>query len=354
VLIDANGQLIGFNVYVLKNILQKYGSRYSKIVYWDQYHSNMELSVTGDNSPMAWDKVNSPSIFYFYDHTHTTGIDALLPSDIEGVIIVKPMCIYRDFVQSAFRLRQLGSQKLSVYYGGTDVRTLDEFKAKLITNAGIQYVSDSESINKHMIISKYRDDHKSFNVDNEFSYKNESMFKALFKKDIQFASRNALQQHMAITTDEELDVDIEKSREKKKAVGVNSDQFKNLIYTNTSITDMYTNALKFYEDDHYVFLYSKISLLLTQTNVIIHNVVNNRQVFMIAPFFDYVILCDDKSSVYSFSGLLLSGSPVTELESESESIYTICNAIIGKTTEFSEEERSFIRSKRYGGVMDKL
>ncbi|KAF4723722.1 hypothetical protein FOZ62_009961, partial [Perkinsus olseni] len=77
----------------------------------------LERSNNGLVIPLAHSGLAPSRRFTFYDHIHTTGMDIPQPAGCIGMLTLGKDTTFRDYAQSAFRLRGLGGtqrQKLSL------------------------------------------------------------------------------------------------------------------------------------------------------------------------------------------------------------------------------------------------
>ena len=369
-LIDCNGFLIGFTVNQLAQILKEFkaynkkNKKYEYIVYWNQQDVNMIYTIDS-GVERIWNQEpddRGNEIFYFYDHQHTTGTDAKIPLSSLGAIIVKPNCTYRDFIQSAFRMRKLGEgvdenggHRLNIYIS-QNIKTKpkpiskDQF-VQLITNNGKkQWIADEQLTNQHLQIAKNRfetgTNSINFEIPNIFNYDISACINYYGK--ISVPASNYLRVNQEIVTDV-ADVEVQEeteSQKKMKTIAQNADNKLPDNITIRTFDDLLLNA-NIIHKKVYTIAISRISTYLSDSVCVF--IKNNN--IVIGTFYDYLVLSYDKSiDIFSFSNVKLSGDgQMIELDNI---LLTIISRILLTDYPLSDKKLSEIYNSKYREMIE--
>lgn len=108
VVIDVGGVFVGKRpIDVYRQIIKVRGrTGFKQFVFWDDNDVPQRIDEFGNQD--IWNRtVSSTGSYYYYDHKHTTGIDAVIPVGSVGAAFLANNSRYRDVVQSIFRMRKL-------------------------------------------------------------------------------------------------------------------------------------------------------------------------------------------------------------------------------------------------------
>jgi hypothetical protein len=117
-LIDTGALITGFsNIQVAEKLLE-YGLPWCNgIVFLDE-EDRKQVLVRGTGRVVAHNQCGVPleKRFAFYDQIHTTGTDINHTVNATAVLTLGKDMVFRDYVQGAFRMRQIGKgQKICVF-----------------------------------------------------------------------------------------------------------------------------------------------------------------------------------------------------------------------------------------------
>jgi hypothetical protein len=105
VLIDVGGLFVGITPIDIFNIIRNSKKELNNFIYWNDDDKPMSIDIYGNED--KWNNIITDNMFYYYDQKHTTGIDAEIIEGSVGAIFVDNTSIYRDVVQSIFRMRKI-------------------------------------------------------------------------------------------------------------------------------------------------------------------------------------------------------------------------------------------------------
>ena len=83
-----------------------------QFIYFGDFEDQKDVKITIDQfgNEEKWSGDISENIYYYYDHRHTTGTDAEIPSDTYGLAFLNKNSRWRDVVQSVYRMRGFGKE----------------------------------------------------------------------------------------------------------------------------------------------------------------------------------------------------------------------------------------------------
>ncbi|EEQ97587.1 hypothetical protein Pmar_PMAR028394 [Perkinsus marinus ATCC 50983] len=121
-LIDCGALITGVsNLHIAQELLRILpAATFDAVVFLDDSSDQrliLERSNNGKAIPLAYSGLDPRRRFTFYDHIHTTGMDIAQPAGSIGMITLGKETTFRDYAQSAFRMRGLGGtlgQKLTL------------------------------------------------------------------------------------------------------------------------------------------------------------------------------------------------------------------------------------------------
>ena len=109
VFIDIGGVFVGLTPIDVYNIIYKFiiklGLHFSKFVYWDE--NDEPKCIDNNGYKQDWIGDYNINTYYYYDHKHTTGIDAKIINGVGGAVFLNKNSKRRDVVQGMFRMRRL-------------------------------------------------------------------------------------------------------------------------------------------------------------------------------------------------------------------------------------------------------
>lgn len=108
VVIDVGGVFVGKKPIDIYHQIIKIRGRtgFRQFVFWDDNDTPQRIDEYGNQD--IWNRaVSLTGSYYYYDHKHTTGIDAVIPDGSVGAAFLANNSRYRDVVQSIYRMRKL-------------------------------------------------------------------------------------------------------------------------------------------------------------------------------------------------------------------------------------------------------
>jgi len=105
VLIDIGAILLGVSVEEINDMVRAKHD-IDQFIYWNKGDA---MKIDRHKTHVVWDKVVTDKMFYYYDHRHTTGIHATIPSNTLGLALLGKASRYRDVVQGMYRMRKLNA-----------------------------------------------------------------------------------------------------------------------------------------------------------------------------------------------------------------------------------------------------
>ena len=226
VIIDAGAMLLGYEPLEIWKKIKNIRNDVSRFVYWNSKGENYIASLNMDTQ--VWDgKINeaeTTDIFYYYDNMHCTGIDAKIPNNYVGAVLLGNNSRYRDIVQAIFRMRKIHEtqralfvitiklkhnieHKISTLTGGNDDPNKLSKKCEILYNEykklfALLSKPKQDIINKHIATNsklkiiktddKYDIDTKEINTNNTYvdkiiiNIKKINMFKYLINRTNKF------------------------------------------------------------------------------------------------------------------------------------------------------------------------
>ena len=169
-LIDVSSILIGVTYKDVLTLVHKWMPQYTTITYWNSDHIMLTytLPMILNGTPLNVRE----TMFWYFDAQHTTGIDTVLPPDARGVVIIDPLCTYRDFMQGCYRLRNIGKgQSMEVYISSDTVPPTARNLEKILKTNDDVHLSECKNIMlKHEILCKIYCNTKNMSTYNLFTY----------------------------------------------------------------------------------------------------------------------------------------------------------------------------------------
>jgi hypothetical protein len=109
-LIDTGALVTGLSNYQVAQALLRYGMEWCEgVVFLDEYDRKMILvRATGRVLKMAQCGIPAHKRFAFYDQVHTTGMDIKHTLNAKAILTLGKDMVFRDYVQGAYRMRQIG------------------------------------------------------------------------------------------------------------------------------------------------------------------------------------------------------------------------------------------------------
>jgi hypothetical protein len=120
VIIDVGAAFLGqtpIDIWKMLLNIPKY-DKVEEFVYWDDH--DVPRSISRELIISKWNGIEGDKIFYYYDNSHTTGIDAKIPIGTTGTVFLGKNSKYRDVVQGMFRMRKVDNGKHLVQFAISD------------------------------------------------------------------------------------------------------------------------------------------------------------------------------------------------------------------------------------------
>lgn len=116
VLIDVGSIFINSTFYELAELIFYYFSHIERFIFIDQNDEIFYIDKKNIISIIPWDYSIFDTDLVFFDNSHTTGIDFILPNKFIGLVTMRTNTRYRDFIQGLYRLRKINStQKADIF-----------------------------------------------------------------------------------------------------------------------------------------------------------------------------------------------------------------------------------------------
>ncbi len=147
VIIDVGGEFVKLTPLDIYNIVltvfkNKTRDTTFQYIYWDDTDTKMSIDYYGNEK--EWNGDISKNMYYYYDHKHTTGTDAVIPSGSVGAAFLNNNSRYRDVVQSIFRMRCLNKKD-------RDTHLIKFIVSDRLKNLIITKLNNSSNVNKKII-----------------------------------------------------------------------------------------------------------------------------------------------------------------------------------------------------------
>lgn len=116
VLIDVGSVFINSTFYELAELFFNFFEHIERFIFIDNNDEIFYIDKKNIMSIIPWDYSIFNSDLVFFDNSHTTGIDFILPDKFIGLITIRANTRYRDFIQGLYRLRKINStQKADIF-----------------------------------------------------------------------------------------------------------------------------------------------------------------------------------------------------------------------------------------------
>jgi hypothetical protein len=109
VIIDIGAIFINLSYTSLAKLIFKYFKNILRIVYIDLIDNFYYIDRNNINNSIVWDYSIFSTDLVFFDNSHITGIDVVLPDNFNGLITLRANTRYRDYIQGLYRLRKINS-----------------------------------------------------------------------------------------------------------------------------------------------------------------------------------------------------------------------------------------------------
>jgi hypothetical protein len=116
VIIDVGSVFINFSFNQLAELFFKYFKHIERFIFIDNNDEIFYIDKKDIFTFIPWDYSIFLTDLVFFDNSHTTGIDFVLPNNFIGLITMRANTRYRDFIQGLYRLRKINStQKADIF-----------------------------------------------------------------------------------------------------------------------------------------------------------------------------------------------------------------------------------------------
>ena len=116
VIIDVGSVFINSTFYELAELFFKFFSHIERFIFINNNDELFYIDKKNIMSIIPWDYSIFDTDLVFFDNSHTTGIDFILPNKFIGLITMRTNTRYRDFIQGLYRLRKINStQKADIF-----------------------------------------------------------------------------------------------------------------------------------------------------------------------------------------------------------------------------------------------
>lgn len=106
VIIDIGGVLVNISPLEIYQIIKEiHPHDFKQFIYWDD--KDKPISIDINNNSEDWNRNVNDGMFFYYDHKHTTGIDAEIKERSVAIAFLGKSSKYRDVVQGIYRMRKL-------------------------------------------------------------------------------------------------------------------------------------------------------------------------------------------------------------------------------------------------------
>ena len=214
-----------------------------ELVYWDSLDRAMVLDRTGTVSP--WSGTHRRNQVVFYDHSHTTGTDAVLMPDTKACITLRSTTRYRDFIQGLFRLRNILAKQtctaVTNLEGWTDIYKMT---SNLAANDAAYVASQSATRAQHNALALVRSVGRLETVETPIDYLRtvpfrEYLVSLLQKSKLPVAVGSLVAVLNTSTTPASMDSQVEQEKESQKEQQKEQEQEQEQAIVNPDAYNMY-------------------------------------------------------------------------------------------------------------------
>jgi hypothetical protein len=180
VLIDVGAVLVGTNASMIFDLVKLLKPDLQQFIYWNDYDSPIAKSNDGKELNWTGALTSDPSnMFYYYDHRHTTGIDAFIDKFAKGLVLLGVTSRYRDVAQGMYRMRKLHAGQTITFIINKSIKSnIDQNGLLEWFNIDEQsyLISQQELMNNQNVLalSRYNEirgeKQTSFEINNAFTY----------------------------------------------------------------------------------------------------------------------------------------------------------------------------------------
>ena len=116
VIIDVGSVFINLSFYELAELFFNFFSQIERFVFIDNRDEIFYIDKKDILTIIPWDYSIFNTDLVFFDNSHITGIDFVLPINFIGLVTMRANTRYRDFIQGLYRLRKINStQKADIF-----------------------------------------------------------------------------------------------------------------------------------------------------------------------------------------------------------------------------------------------